>query len=225
MAITGLIFDFGGVLWDMRWDVSASLAAEHGLEELAIVETLYASETWRQLAVGVGDREAWQRESHARLEALAGRPLPPLHQHWRESQRWIEPNLDLIRRLRPPYKTAVLSNADRTLRERFVEKGGALELFDLLVCSGEVGVAKPDPRVYALTAERLGAPAAECVFIDDSERNVDAARAAGMEAVYFRIDEGHDLEAQLAELGVRARIAEPGPTETQRYGDTEDGLG
>lgn len=202
MNIKGLIFDYGGVLWDMRWDVSASLAAEHGLEELAVVETLYGSETWRQIAIGVGDRDAWHRESHARLEALAGKPLPPLHQHWRESQAWIEPNLDLIRRLRPPYATAVLSNADRTLRERFVEKGGTLDLFDAFVCSGEVGVAKPDPRIYALTAERLGMRPADCVFIDDSERNVDAARATGMSAIYFRIDQGHDLEAQLAELGI-----------------------
>jgi putative hydrolase of the HAD superfamily len=200
--IRGLIFDYGGVLWDMRWDVSASLAAEHGLEELAVVETLYSNDTWTQLAVGVGDREAWHRESHARLEALAGRALPPLHQHWRDAQAWIEPNLDLIRRLRPPYRTAVLSNADMTLRERFVEKGGALDLFDVFVCSGEVGVAKPDARIYALTAERLGFAPSECVFIDDSERNVDAARGAGMAAVHYRIDEGHDLAAQLAELGV-----------------------
>jgi putative hydrolase of the HAD superfamily len=203
MSIRGLIFDYGGVLWDMRWDVSASLAAEHGLEELAVVETLYGSETWTQLAIGVGDRDAWHRESHARLEALAGGPMPPLHQHWRDAQAWIEPNLDLIGRLRPPYVTAVLSNADRTLRERFVEKGGTLDLFDVFVCSGEVGVAKPDVRIYAMTAERLGLQAAECVFIDDSERNVDAARAAGMAAVHFRIDQGHDLEVQLAELGVR----------------------
>jgi HAD superfamily hydrolase (TIGR01509 family) len=203
MPIKGLIFDYGGVLWDMRWDVSASLAAEHGLAELAVVETLYGSDTWRQIAIGVGDRDAWHRESHEKLEALAGKPLPPLHQHWRDAQAWIAPNLDLIRRLRPRYTTAVLSNADRTLRERFVEKGGALDLFDVFVCSGEVGVAKPDPRIYALTADRMSLPPADCVFIDDSERNIGAARDAGMQAVYFRIDEGHDLESLLADLGVR----------------------
>ncbi len=206
MAINGLIFDYGGVLWDMRWDVSASLAAEHGLAELAIVETLYASETWTRLAIGIGERDAWHRESHERLEALAGKRMPPLHQQWRDAQRWIEPNLELIARLRPPYKTAVLSNADRTLRERFVERAdGVLDLFDIFVCSGEVGVAKPDARIYELTADRMGLPEAECVFIDDSERNVDAARAAGMAAVHFRIDQGHDLAGQLAEFGVRAR--------------------
>jgi putative hydrolase of the HAD superfamily len=204
VSIRGLIFDYGGVLWNMRWDVSASLAAEHGLEELAVVETLYGSDTWRQLAIGVGDRDAWHRESHERLEALAGKPLPPLHQHWRETQRWIAPNLDLIRRLRPLYRTAVLSNADRTLRQRFEDPDNqVVDLFDVFVCSAEVGLAKPDARIYALTAERLAVPASECVFIDDSERNIVGAREAGMQAIHFRVDQGHDLTAQLADLGVQ----------------------
>jgi HAD superfamily hydrolase (TIGR01493 family) len=208
MTTRGLIFDYGGVLWDMRWDVSASLAAEHGLAELAIVQTLYDDEVWRQVAVGAGDREAWHRGAHARLEALAGRPMPPLHDHWRDAQGWIEPHLDLVRRLRPPYRTAVLSNASSTLRDVFVERGDVLDLFDAFVCSAEVGVAKPHPTIYALTAERLGLPASECVFIDDSERNVIAAREAGMQAVHYRVDQGHDLEAQLAALGVRAGRAQ-----------------
>ena len=64
MAIHGLIFDFGGVLWDMRWDQSRELELAHGLRERALVETLYASETWRQIEVGVGDRDAWMQGAH-----------------------------------------------------------------------------------------------------------------------------------------------------------------
>ena len=55
-AIRGLIFDFGGVLWDMRWDVTRQLEQEHGLRERAILETLYAGDVWRQIEVGVGAR-------------------------------------------------------------------------------------------------------------------------------------------------------------------------
>ena len=57
-------------------------------------------------------------------------------------------------------------------------------------------------RIYELAARRLGLPPDECVFIDDLERNVEAAFEAGMVGVHFRVDLGHDLEAQLAELGV-----------------------
>ena len=79
---------------------------------------------------------------------------------------------------------------------------GILDLFDDVVCSADVGLAKPDPRVYALAASRLRLEPGECVFIDDLAGNVEAARAAGMLAVHFLVYEGHDLEAQLAELGV-----------------------
>jgi putative hydrolase of the HAD superfamily len=203
MPIHGLIFDYGGVLWDMRWDISRTLELEHGLRERAVVETLYGDNPrWREIEVGRGDREAWLSESHAALEALAGRPLPPLHQHWRERQHLIAPNIDLIRRLRPPYRTQVLSNADRTLTARLAELG-ITDLFDDIVCSADVGMAKPEPALYALAARRLGLPPGECVFIDDLERNTGAARAAGMQTVHFRIDRGDDLAAQLAALGVK----------------------
>ncbi|MDP9238676.1 MAG: HAD family phosphatase [Chloroflexota bacterium] len=202
MAIRGLIFDYGGVLWDMRWDITRTLEQEHGLRERALVETLYGSETWRQLEIGVGDRDVWLTEAHRDLEAVVGRELPPLHRHWRERQHLIAPNIDVIRRLRPKYKTSVLSNADNTLIDR-LRNVGVADLFDDIVCSADVGMAKPEPRLYALAAERLGLPATECVFVDDLERNIDAAREAGMHSVHFRVDQGHVLEDQLAELGVR----------------------
>jgi putative hydrolase of the HAD superfamily len=202
VTIRGLIFDYGGVIWDMRWDVSRTLEREHGLAERAIVETLYGTDAWREIQVGAGDRDAWRAEAHRALEAAAGRTLPPLHEHWRERQHLITPNIELIGRLRPPYRTSVLSNADSTLSGRLRDTGIAA-LFDDIICSADVGLAKPEPKIYALAAERLGLPPGECVFIDDLERNIDAAREAGMHGVHFRVDLGHDLESQLAELGVR----------------------
>ena len=202
----GLIFDYGGVLWDMRWDVTRQLEREYGLNERAIPDTLYGSEIWRRLEVGVGDRAEWLEGAHRELESVAGRGLPPLHAHWRERQHLIGPNIDLIRRLRPAYKTAVLSNADSTLVDRMKHAHGIFDLFDDVVCSADVGLAKPDPRVYALAASRLGLDPGECVFVDDLAENVEAARGAGMLAVQFLVYEGHSLEAQLAELGVTPTI-------------------
>jgi putative hydrolase of the HAD superfamily len=205
MSIQALVFDYGGVLLDMRWDVTREIEREHGLRERALVETLYGSGRWREIEVGVGDRDEWIREAHSELETHAGRALPPLHQHWRAQQHLIEPNIALIRRLRPPYRMSVLSNADSTLSARLRDTYAIAALFDDIVCSADVGVAKPDPRIYALAAERLGLPPSACVFIDDLERNIEAAHAAGMHAVHFRVDLGHSLEAQLAELGVHPR--------------------
>jgi epoxide hydrolase-like predicted phosphatase len=187
----------------MRWDLARTLEQEHGLRARTIIETLYGSETWQKLEVGVGDRQTWLDESHRALEVAAGRELPPLHRHWRERQHLIAPNIDLIRRLRPAYKTAVLSNADSTLSTVLRESHGIADLFDAIVVSADVGMAKPDAQIYALAAQRLGLPTEDCVFIDDLAGNVEAAREAGMHGVQFLVNE-HDLEEQLAELGVRA---------------------
>jgi 2-haloacid dehalogenase len=59
------------------------------------------------------------------------------------------------------------------------------ELLDGVVVSGTERVAKPDPRIYALMVERSGLPAAELVFLDDRQVNVDAAVAAGLDGILF----------------------------------------
>lgn len=201
--IRGLIFDYGGVLWDMRWDLTRTLEQEHGLRERTIIDTLYGSETWQQLELGIGDRETWLDDSHRALEAAAGRELPRLHRRWRERQHLIAPNIDLIRRLRGAYKTSVLSNADKTLVELLRSSHGIYDLFDDVVVSADVGMAKPDPRIYALAAERLELSPDACVFIDDLPGNVEAARDAGMQAIHFIVNQ-HQLVEQLAAIGVRA---------------------
>ena len=60
------------------------------------------------------------------------------------------------------------------------------EVFELVVDSAFVGTRKPEPRIYAITLERLGLPAEQCVFVDDLEVNVSGARRAGMHGVHFR---------------------------------------
>ena len=202
LPIRGVIFDFGGVISNMRWDVARELEEEHGLERYTIARTLFDSDEWRAVQVGKGDIAAWREASHRQLEEAAGKPLPPLHDRWRQSVYIIEENLALVRALRPPYKLAVLSNADSTLEDRMRDGLGIHDLFDTVVCSAVVGLAKPDYAVYRLTAERLGLPPEECVFIDDAEPNVVAAREVGMTAVHYRVHKGDDLAAQLAELGV-----------------------
>ena len=203
MSIRGLIFDFGGVISNMRWDVARKLEEEHGLERGIIFRTIYDNDDWRAVQVGRGDVDGWREGAQRRLEEAAGRPLPPLHQQWRETIGLIKENVELIRTLRPPYQTAILSNADITLEERIRDGLGIDHLFDTIVCSAVVGIAKPDPSIYRLTAERLSLPPEECLFIDDLEGNVTAAQEVGMTGVHYRVHRGDDLKAQLAELGVR----------------------
>jgi len=203
MQIQAVIFDFGGVIWDMRWDLAHELEERHGLPEGSIANTLYSGEVWRRVETGWRDHDAWREAAHKELERIAGRPLPRLHDEWRAGMRLVAENVGLIRRLRPPYRTQVLSNADSTLPDRLRDLG-VHHLFDDIVVSSHVGVAKPDPRIYAIAAERLGLPPKACVFIDDNVRNVSAAQQAGMAGIHFVVGR-HDLAQQLAALGVEPR--------------------
>jgi epoxide hydrolase-like predicted phosphatase len=198
-----VVFDFGGVLWDMRWDVARELDRLHGLPRSSVFQTLYRSPAWADIECGVGDPAAWAAEAHRELERRAGRPLPRLHEEWRKAQTPIDLNIAVARALRPAYRCSILSNADVSLRGRLEGELALHHLFDDIVVSAEVGVAKPAARIFQLAAERLGVAPAACVFVDDWDQNVEAARGVGMQAVLHRVDQGHDLRAQLAAVGVQ----------------------
>jgi len=188
----------------MRWDVARELDRAHGLPRSSVFETLYRTGTWEAIERGRGDRGAWLEAAHRLLEERAGRALPGLHQEWRAAQGPIEANLHLVRELRGAFKLGILSNADSSLRER-LKTDGIHDLFDDIVCSAEVGMAKPEAAIFALSAERLGLEPGECVFVDDLDANVEAARQVGMQGLLFRVDKRDDLRAQLAGLGVTSR--------------------
>ena len=200
-ALRGVIFDFGGVLIDMRWDVSEGLERAHGLPRHALLDTLYRTATWHGIERGQGDLGAWRAEAHRLLEERAGRPLPRLHEAWEAARQLIRANIALARRLRPAYRTAILSNADLSLRGRLRELG-LHDLFDTVVSSAEEGVAKPEAEIYRRAAERIGLSPEACVFVDDAEANVRAAEAVGMRGIVYRVDRDQSLPDLLVNLGV-----------------------
>jgi putative hydrolase of the HAD superfamily len=77
------------------------------------------------------------------------------------------------------------SNSFVGARRREQERYHFDEITDLIVYSHEVGISKPDPRIYQLACARLGVQPAETVFLDDNQLMVDGARAVGMQAVLF----------------------------------------
>ena len=91
--------------------------------------------------------------------------------------------LEAVGRLRPRYKTALLTNAGSEFRSTFVASYGLSPHFDQIIISAEVGLAKPDPRIYHHTYKQIGIAPGGCLFIDDLLENVAWARAAGMQAV------------------------------------------
>lgn len=93
--------------------------------------------------------------------------------------------LDLLHRLKPEIKLAILNNGIKTLFHGYLDKYNIKEEFDVLVNSAEEGVKKPDPKIYLITCERLGVKPEECFFIDDDQKNLESAEKVGMKSIYF----------------------------------------
>lgn len=66
------------------------------------------------------------------------------------------------------------------------------DVFDTSCYSYELGVAKPDPAFFAAAARRIGADPSTILFVDDSEKNVDGALRAGLNAVAWEVSQGHE---------------------------------
>jgi putative hydrolase of the HAD superfamily len=106
------------------------------------------------------------------------------------------------------YRMALLTNNVREWESRWRTLAPIDDIFGLVVDSAFVGMRKPDPEIYALTVERLGVAAGECLFVDDVERNCEAARSGGMSAVVYRDAEQAIAEIRAA-LGSAGRAVQP----------------
>jgi putative hydrolase of the HAD superfamily len=97
------------------------------------------------------------------------------------------------------YKTALLSNTELPAVEIFHESG--YDMFDALVFSCEQGVAKPEPRIYEITLEKLGSTARQSVFVDDRQDYIDGAKRVGLHTILFTSFD--QLKRDLFALGVK----------------------
>ena len=103
--------------------------------------------------------------------------------------------IDYLRSLQSEYTTALLSNAWDDLRQLMVKKWKIESAFDQIFISAEIGIAKPDERIYKFTLEKLGIAPEEAVFVDDFIENIEAARVLGMHGIHFK-----EPEAAMREL-------------------------
>jgi putative hydrolase of the HAD superfamily len=203
--ISAVISDFGGVLTkplmnafnrvqdDMDLPIEAyGPAFEYSLEHDG-VHPLFALERG----------EITEPEFMARLEraftAVLGREVS-LNGFGEQLMAAMEPNQELfdhytqLRRERD-LRFALCTNNVREWESRWRALLPIDDLFEVVVDSAFVGTRKPEPEIYAITLERLGMPAEACVFVDDLQPNVDAARTAGMHGIVHR-----DTAQTIAEL-------------------------
>jgi putative hydrolase of the HAD superfamily len=208
-GIEVVVSDFGGVLTTPLVQSFMAFQDQTGISTETLGRAMQAA------AEANGENPLFEMERGeitevAFLETLTD-CLEPLLGHRPEMHRFKEiyfealdpnpPMIELMRELKGEgYRMAMLTNNVREWEPLWRPMLPVDEIFETVVDSGFVGCRKPESRIYAMTLERIGAPAESCLFVDDVEVNCEGARRAGMEAVHFR-----ENEQAIAEI--RERLA------------------
>lgn len=184
--IRNIIFDIGNVLASFRWQ---EYYAQFGLEQdvydrLAKATTL--SESWAEYDRGVLDNEEILQkfiENDPELE-------PVIRQCLTRVQGLVgryEYAIPWLKELKSQgYRLYYLSNFAERARQDCEYALDFLPYMDGGIFSYEEKVIKPEEAIYRLLLERYGLQAEECVFFDDVEKNVQAAKEIGIWGIVFR---------------------------------------
>jgi putative hydrolase of the HAD superfamily len=193
--IEAVVSDFGGVLTTPLLD-----AFDRVQEDIHVPGEAYAAAMAHSVRHdGVHPLHALERGEITEAEFLARveRGLEPelgrrveLHGLGARLMEALQPNAELFEfyaRLHRErgIRFALCTNNVREWESQWRAKLPIDDLFEVVVDSAFVGTRKPEPEIYALTLERLGLPAGACAFVDDVERNVTAARDAGMRGIVY----------------------------------------
>lgn len=183
--IRAIVFDFGGVLvdwnpWYLYRDYFQDESAMHAfLNEIEFADWNHEQDRGRPFAEAVVIHSE-KYPQHANL-------IRVYDERWQDSIGGeISATVEILQALkRRGYPLYGLSNWSA---EKFVlvrERFPFFDLFDTIVLSGEVKLAKPDPRIFDLLLAQTHSRAEECLFIDDAEKNIKAAQALGWQTIHF----------------------------------------
>jgi HAD superfamily hydrolase (TIGR01509 family) len=200
VSVKGVVFDVGNVI--VRWDPRTLYAkifpdpverdwflanvctmAWHTRHDAGVSfadnrAPLVAAFPQHEAAIAAWEQRWWEMfsgaipETEAAIEAMAARGVPMIG----------------------------LTNMSAETTDRTFAMSPAFARLNDMVVSGAVGLVKPDPRIFALTAARAGLAPSELLFVDDSRRNIDAAAALGFDVHLF--DDPSTLQPALAARGL-----------------------
>lgn len=197
--IKAIIFDYGNVLieWNprhvyRRYFPDDPEGMEKFLSEVNFMEWNAQQDKGRTFAEGVAILSE-QFPHHANL-------IRAYHEHWVDSiGEAFTGTVEILKRLKKAgYPLYGFSNWSAETFPSVRAKHSFFDLFDDMVISGAVGYVKPEPEIYQILLEKVGKPAHECLFIDDSLPNIQQANKIGFATIHFQSPS--QLEEELTHL-------------------------
>jgi epoxide hydrolase-like predicted phosphatase len=198
MSVRAVIWDMGGVLLRTEnYTLRERLAERIGLSRRDLEELVFWSDSGSRAQLGeITIDQHW--ENLRRELGLSDQDMVDFREDFWGGDHVDVKLIEYIRSLRTSYKTGLLSNAFSNLRQVISEVWKFADAFDEMIISAEVGLVKPDDRIYRLALDHLGVSPEQAVFVDDFSRNVEGARRMNMQAIHFKSQQ--QVMAELEEV-------------------------
>jgi putative hydrolase of the HAD superfamily len=192
--IKAVFFDLGGVILRTEFQAPRQHLAERlGMEYEDLVKLVFDSPSSLRSSRGeISDVEHWT-EVVKRLKRPAAE-MQAIRDEFFAGDVVDREIVEYLRSLRPRYFVGLISNSWPDLRD-YIARQGFNDAFDHMVISGEVGVMKPEARIYQIALEQAGVKPGEAVFVDDMHANIEGCEKVGMRGIHFR-----DPESALKQL-------------------------
>jgi len=199
--IKNLIFDMGNVLIRFNREQFLDRVGATGEDRALLTKGVFLSAEWPMQDRGVLTEEEAAEKMCARLPARLHKTAYQLVTGWHSQIIPVPGMAELVGELKQKgYGIYLLSNAGSNQHEYWPRIPGS-EYFDGTVISADIQLVKPQPEIYLYTLQHFKLKAEECVFIDDSNVNVEGAIWSGLPAIVFHGD-ASELRADLKALGV-----------------------
>lgn len=186
--IKNVIFDMGNVLLDYNPRYSLEKYLDNEADRQLIYKELFLGPEWEEADLGlIRDVDRYPLVA-LRVPQRLHAPLKLIAENWYDCMSPLPGAQRFVQDCKAAgYRVFILSNASDKFYEYFPSFCPLTE-FDGYVVSCDVHATKPRPRIYRYLLNRYRLDPAECLFIDDLQRNVDGAKALGIQAVQFQND-------------------------------------
>ncbi|MBA4386040.1 MAG: hypothetical protein C0410_14980 [Anaerolinea sp.] len=184
--IKTVIWDMGGVILRSEdWTPRRELAVQYGMTLEEMHDFVFNSISGKMATLGKIEEEAHWSDIGGRLR-ISSETLNVFRDKFWQGDRLDFELADFIRKLKPTYTTALLSNAWTNARNVLTKSKPCIDAFHVAVFSCEVGLAKPDPAIYNYILRLCSTYPDEAIFVDDFVENIEAANQLGIHGVLFK---------------------------------------